>query len=189
MLTKYIKRVLWGVAVRLRQYAWCLKVNWHLSRSCDVFSWRHHKLWLSILAIYNTFSSSSIRFITTKTRQPYIWHGSNTHCVLDLDSKWMPQVRVCFRLPEPRKAFSPFTGVCVCFCAFIYFCSRWISFICVLTRFCGFSQRDCNYKDKLKLQNSRWTPKESGEYWMLVLTIYNKTSSPYTCTLAWILLV
>ena len=130
---------------------------------CDMFSWRQHKLWLIILAMYNIFSRSSIPFITTKTRQPYIWHGSNTRCVLNLGSKVMPQARVCFRLPEPRKTFSAFTGFCVCYCVFIYVCSRWISFICVLTRFCGLSQRDCNYKDKLKLQNSRRTPKENGE--------------------------
>jgi len=99
-------------------------INWHLSRRCDVFSWRQHKLWLIILAINNAFSRSSIRFITTKTKQPHIWHGSNRHCVLDLGSKWMPQAKVCFRLPEPRKTFSAFTGVCVCFCVFVYFCSR-----------------------------------------------------------------
>lgn len=88
-----------------------------------MFSRRQHKLWLIILAIHNTFSMSSSRFITTKTRQPYIWHGSNGECVLDLANKLMPQARVCFRLPEARKTFSAFTGVCVCFCVFVYFCS------------------------------------------------------------------
>jgi hypothetical protein len=103
-------------------------------------------------------------FYNHKTRQPYILYGSNTQCILDLGSKGMPHASVSFRLPEPRKAFSAFTGVCVCFCVFIYFCSRWISFNCVLIRFCGLSQIDCNYEDMLKLQNSRRTPKESGEY-------------------------
>ena len=107
-----------------------------MSRWCDMFSWRHHKSWLIILAIYNTFSRSSSRFITKKTKRPYIWHGSNSECVLDLASKWIPQARVCFRLPEPRKAFSAFTGACVCFCVFIYFVrggffSTVFSFCCV----------------------------------------------------------
>jgi hypothetical protein len=126
-------------------------INWHLSRMCDVFSWRQHTLWLIVLAICNTFSRSWSGFITTKTRQPYIWHGSNTHCVLSLCSKWMPQARVCLRLPEHRKVFSSFTGVCVCFCVFIYVYSVWISFNCVLIPFCGLSQRDCNYTYRLNL--------------------------------------